>query len=576
MQRDPITQELIKNALATIADNMVVTVVRTARSQVVKQSMDFSTAICDTQGQMVTQGLSLPLHLGAIMPALAGVLKYYKTDVQPGDIFINNDPYEGASHLPDIFLFKPVFAGDVLLNYLVVIAHHTDIGGRVAGGNACDNTEIYQEGLRIPPLKLFEGGNPNQTIFRLLQQNVRVPDKVLGDLWAQIAALYGGERELLKLAEEHGVEELQGYMGELMEYTERLTRAEIGALPQGEAEFTDYIDDDGIDPDPIRIHVKLTVKGGEVHVDFTGTSPQAKGSINPNFAFSQSSVYAAVRCLLSPELPNNAGYLRPIKVYAPEGSFVNPMHPAPVAARGLGGFRVMQTVFGALAQLYPDRIPACWGSGELGISIAGYYPDRKPFVFLEFHNITGTGGGPDHDGVDGGPVPVLNLANTPIELMEAEQPFLVEEYGFLQDTGGAGKYRGSLGVVRQYRILADEATVQVRSDRRRFQPYGLQGGRSGTPCNIYLNPDAEEELPPSKWLRELKKGAVIRAELAGGGGYGDPFQRDPEAVARDVRQGKLTPEYVQREYGVLIDPETLDLDSEGTRRLRRDKSSVGS
>ena len=435
MQRDPIAQELVKHALATIADNMVVTVVRTARSQVVKQSMDFSTAICDTRGQMVSQGLSLPVHLGAIMPALEGVLKVYRDDVQPGDIFINNDPYEGASHFPDIFLFKPVFAGDALLGYLAVIAHHTDIGGRVAGGNACDNTEIYQEGLRIPPLKLFERGVQNQTLFRLIQQNVRVPDKVLGDLWAQLAAVYAADRELLKLAQEHGVEELQGYMQELIEYTERLTRAEIASLPQGEAEFTDYIDDDGIDPGPIRIHVRLKVAGDEVYADFTGTSPQSKGSINPTFAFTQSCVYAAVRCLLSPELPNNAGYFRPIKVHAPKGSFVNPVHPAPVAARGLGGLRVMQAVFGALAQLNPDRVPACWGGGELGISIAGYYEDHKPFVFLEFHNVTGTGGGPDGDGVDGGPVPVLNLANTPIELMEAEQSFLVEEYSLLPDTG---------------------------------------------------------------------------------------------------------------------------------------------
>ena len=568
MHRDPITRELVKNALATVADNMVVTVVRTARSQVVKQSMDFSTAICDPQGEMVTQGLSLPMHLGAIMPALGGVLKAYGDDVQPGDIFINNDPYEGASHLPDIFLFKPVFAGDVHLGFLCVIAHHTDIGGRVAGGNACDNTEIYQEGLRIPPLKLFEGGKSNHAIFRLIQQNVRVPDKVMGDLWAQIAALYGGDRELLKLVQEHGVEELRGYMDELVDYSERLTRAEISALPQGEVEYTDYIDDDGLDPGPIRIHLKLSFKGDEVVADFTGTSPQAKGSINPNFAFTQSCVYAAIRCLLSPELPNNAGYFRPIKVYAPEGCFVNPVHPAPVAARGLGGFRVLQTVFGALAKLNPDRIPGCWGGGELGISIAGYYPDRKPFVFLEFHNVSGTGGGPDDDGVDGGPVPVVNLANTPIELMEAEQPFLVEEYGFLPDTGGPGKYRGALGMSRQYRILADDAMVQVRSDRRVHQAPGIWGGQPGRRSYAYLNPDNENELLPSKWLRELKQGDVVRVELAGAGGYGNPLERDPEAVARDVRQGKLTSEHARSEYGVAIDPGTQEADLDETGRLR--------
>ena len=568
MQQDPITRELVKNALATVADNMVVTVVRTARSQVVKQNMDFSTAICDPKGEMVTQGLSLPMHLGAIMPALGGVLKTYGDDVQPGDVFINNDPYEGASHLPDIFLFKPVFADDAHLGYLCVIAHHTDIGGRVAGGNACDNTEIYQEGLRIPPLKLIDRGTPNQTLFRLIEQNVRVPDMVRGDLSAQLAALYGGERELLKVAVEYGLEELQGYMTELVDYTERLTRAELAALPQGVAEYSDYIDDDGIDPGPIKIQLKLTFSGDEVVADFTGTSPQCKGSINPNFAFTQSCVYAVIRCLLSPELPNNAGYFRPITVYAPEGSYVNPMHPAPVAARGLGGFRVLQTVFGALAQLNPDRIPACWGGGELGISIAGYYPDRKPFVFLEFHNVSGTGGGPLGDGVDGGAVPVVNLANTPVEMMEAEQPFLVEEYAFLPDTGGPGKSRGALGMSRQYRILADDATVQVRLDRRKHRAPGLAGGHPGSTVATYLNPDGERVDMPSKWLKELKKGDVVRVELSGAGGFGDPFERDPEAVARDVRHGKVTEGHARDAYGVAIDPDTHEVDQGATGRLR--------
>ena len=568
MQRDPITQELIKNALATIADNMVVTVVRTARSQVVKQSMDFSTAICDAEGQMVTQGLSLPVHMGAVAPALEGCLKCYGDDIHPGDILINNDPYEGGSHLPDIFLFKPVFSGGSLLAYLVVIAHQVDIGGRVAGGNACDSTEIYQEGLRIPPLKLFEKGELNQTLYRIIRQNVRLPETMLGDLWAQVAAVYGAERELLKLKDDHGIEDLKGYMDDLIDYTERLTRNEIAALPQGEAEFTDYVDDDGLNPDPIKIHVKLTIKGDEVHADFTGTSPQCKGAINTNFAFTKSVVYAAIRCLLSPELPNNAGYFRPISVSAPEGSYVNALHPAPVAARALGGFRVMQTVFGALAQIMPDRIPAAWGSGELGISIAGYDRDRKPFLFVEFHNVTGTGGGPHYDGVDGGPVPVLNLANTPVELMEAEQPFLVEEYGLLPDTGGAGKYRGALGVSRQYRILAEEATVQVRSDRRKFQAYGLEGGKPGAACNIYLNPETENRLLPTKWLMELKKDTVVRVELSGAGGYGDPFERDANAVARDVQEEKLSLEVARRDYGVALDPETLVLDWAGTEELR--------
>jgi N-methylhydantoinase B len=574
MTVDPVTRELVSKALTTIADNMVVTVMRTARSHVVKQSLDFSTAICDADGQLVAQGLSLPVHLGAIMPALEGVLRHYRGDVQPGDVFINNDPYEGGSHLPDIFLFKPVFFDGVLLGYLAVIAHQTDIGGRVAGGNACDSTEIFQEGLRIPPLKLFWEGRPDPGLFRLIRQNVRVPDRVLGDLRAQLAALHVGERELLDLARQYGAEELRGYMAELIAYTERLTRAELAALPAGEAEFADYIDDDGITSEPIRIQVRLRLGGGEVAVDFSGTSPQARGAINPNFAFTCSCVYAAVRCLLDPELPNNAGYFRPIKVYAPPGTFVHPLHPAPVAARALGGFRVIQTVLGALAQVVPDRIPACWGGGEFGISFGGYYPDRRPFVYLEFHNVSGPGGGPDADGVDGGSVSVVNVANTPVELIEADQPLLIEEYGLLPDTGGPGRYRGALGVVRQYRVLAEEATVQVRSDRRRFRPYGLRGGRPGSPCLVYLLRDGSRELLPAKCLLRLRAGEGIRVELAGAGGYGNPLERDPEAVARDVRDGKITPAHARDEYGVEVDPETLTPDFEATAR-RRGRGSGG-
>lgn len=568
MAVDPVTRELINRALTTVADNMVVAVMRTARSHVVKQSLDFSTAICDADGQLVAQGLSLPVHLGAIMPALEGVLRYYRDDVRPGDVFINNDPYEGGSHLPDIFLFKPVFSDGVLLGYLAVIVHQTDIGGRVAGGNACDSTEVFQEGLRIPPLKLFSEGRPDPSLFRLIRQNVRVPDKVLGDLRAQLAALHVGEKELLELARQYGVEELKSYMAELIRYTEALTRAELAALPPGEAEFVDYIDDDGITSEPIRIQVRLRLGGGEVKVDFSVTSPQARGAINPNFAFTCSCVYAAVRCLLDPELPNNAGYFRPIKVHAPPGSFVNPVHPAPVAARALGGFRVIQTVLGALAQLVFDRIPACWGGGEFGISFGGYYPDRRPFVYLEFHNVSGPGGGPDADAPDGGSVSVVNVANTPVELIEADQPVLIEEYGFLPDTGGPGRYRGALGVVRQYRLLAEEATVQVRSDRRRFCPYGLWGGKPGSPSRVYLLRDGSREFLPAKCLLQLRAGEGIRVELAGAGGYGDPFERDPEAVLRDVTDGKVSLARARDEYGVVVDPATLTVDFGATAGLR--------
>lgn len=569
-QRDPLAFELIKNALAGIADGMAVTVVRTARSFVVKQSMDFSTALCDANGELTAQGMCVPLHLGAMPPALRGVLDRYAGRFAAGDIYIVNDPYSGGSHLPDIFLFKPIFVQQTLAAFACVIAHQTDIGGRVSGGNACDNTEIYQEGLRIPPLKLFERGVPNEAIFALLEKNVRVPDKVLGDVRAQIAALHTGERDFLQLVQEYGLQDLQGYMTELLDYTERFTRSEIEALPDGVYPFTEYIDDDGIDPGPIRIELALTIAGDTITADFTGTSPQCKGSIQPNLPATKAMVYAAIRCVLDPAIPNSGGYFRPIRVIAPAGTFVNPVHPAAVAARALGARRVAQAVFGALTKALPGKIFAAWGGGEFGISIGGYDANRKPFVHLEFHNDASWGGGPHKDGLDGHPGPMSNLANQPVELLEAEQPIRIDQYSFVPDTGGAGKYRGGLATVRDFRLLA-EATLQIRSDRHNYPPYGLYGGKPGTPASGILNPATENKAMPSKFLMTARPNDVFRMILAGAGGYGNPLERDPERVAEDVREEKLTIDYAQREYGVVIDAQTLAVDDDATRALRQQR-----
>jgi len=572
---DPVTREVIKNALMSIADTIALTVVRTARSAVIKHGMDFSTSLFNAEGQQVAQGLTLPPHLGSMAPALEGVMNAFGDDVLPGDIFANNDPYEGASHLPDIFLFKPIFKNDVLMGWSCCIGHQTDIGGRVAGGNACDNTEIYQEGLIIPPIKLYEKGELNKAVWRILEKNVRVPDKVLGDVQALLAAVRLGERDLLRLVDDYGLEELKSYMTDILDTTERLTRAEIELLPQGEWEFTDYIDNDGIDPQPIAIHAKVKIEGGEFFVDFDGTSPQAKGSINPNFAYTKSNVYAVMKCLIDPAIQSNSGFFRPFNITAPEGCFVNPQHPAPVAARGLAGFRICHTIFGAMAQALPGQVPAAWGGGEIGVSWGGYHPNRKAWVYLEFANYGPRGGGPNLDGADGLAAPILNMANTPIESIESEQPLMVERYGFVQDTVGAGKYRGGLGIEREFRLLAEDATFQLRTDRTDFRPWGVQGGKPGTPTENYLNPgtDREEKLP-GKTLRQLKKGDLYRVVQAGAGGYGNPLERDIHAVADDVEQEKLSVEYVRREYGVVMDPKTLLLDVTATEKLRAEMAAA--
>lgn len=566
---NPIKRDVIRNALATVADNMIVTVVQTARSSIVKNKLDFSTAICTPDGQLAGQGLALPAHLGAIMPPLKAVIEDFEGDIKPGDVFINNDPYRGGSHLIDIFMFQPVFEGDRLIAFASIIIHHTDIGGRVAGGQASDNKEIYQEGLRIPPLKIIEEGRRNETLFRILENNVRVPHRVMGDVQAQLASLRLAEAEMQKLITEHGGETLKAYMYDLIDHTEKLTRAAIADLPDGEAEFEDFIDDDGVSEDPIRIRCRLTIKGDEVTADFDGTSAQTKSSINPNVEFTQSCVYAAIRTVLDPLHPNNYGFHKPINIVTQPGTFVHPVFPAAFAARGLASHRVRQVVMGAMAKLMPERMPACYGGSECMVGFYGRDDDGDMFLCNEGQNTTSLGGGPDRDGQDGAAFPLSNVANTPIELIESENPILVEEYGFLPDTGGPGRFRGGLGVAKQWRLLAEEAVAQLRSDRYYTPPWGLWGGKSGAAGRIIVNPGRNDEFqPPSKGLVDLKRGDVIRTEMPGAGGFEEPFRRDPHAVAEDVRQEKMTIEHARDEYGVVVDPVDFEVDVDATRALR--------
>lgn len=566
---DPITRDVIRNYLYSAADTMAVTVVRTARSAVVKDGMDFSTAIFNSDGEQVAQGLTLPLHMGAMQPALDAVREYFQNDINPDDVFINNDPYEGGSHLPDIFLFKPIFYNDTLVAWTSVIAHQTDIGGRVAGGNACDNTEIYQEGLRLPPIKLVDRGIRNDAVWRILNKNVRVPDMVQGDILAQISAVKQGERDVLQLLDEYGIETLKTYMSEIIDYTEHLTRAEIESLPDGSWGFSDYVDDDGFNPEPIEIRVKVTIKDDNMTVDFTGTSPQAKGSINPNLPFTKSAVYAVFKCLTNPDITANSGFFKPFHVIAPEGCYVNPQHPAPVAARGLGGFRIAHAVFGAMSKALPKKVPAAWGGGEVGVSFGGYDKDGKAFVFVEFDNDGPRGGGPLSDGADGAAAPIHNMANTPIESIESNHPLLVKRYGFISDTEGAGKYRGGLGMVREFELLNDEAILQIRSDRNKFLPWGTQGGSPGSRSFNILNPETESEILPSKFIRTLKKGDVYRMIQPGGGGYGDPLERDPKSVYSDIQQNKISSERAFEVYGVVIDKDKGNLNIKETVSRRK-------
>jgi len=545
---DPITFAVIKSGLDTIVDDMAYAVMRTARSPIVRDVLDYSVTICDRQGRILSQAKTVALHLGAVPDAMDVVLERFADNLFPGDVIVLNDPYDGGMHLPDIFMFKPIFAGERLLGFSVVIAHHCDVGGRVPGSNASDSTEIFQEGLRIAPMKLYERGEPNRTLLTIIEKNVRLPELVLGDLDAQYATCNIGEREMLRLFARHG-DALEGYFDRLIDYGEALTRKAIASWPDGEYRFTDHIDGDGFSPAPIPIVCCITVRGDHLWVDFAGSSPQVKGAINSTLSFVKSSTYLTIRCALDHDVPNNAGVYRCITVTAPEGSILNPRMPAPVAARALTGYRVVDTVMGALAQIAPKKLMAAGEGGNTVVAIGGYHgAARKPFVFVDMIN-GAWGGRADKDGVEGITNPSQNMSNLPIETIEARYPLLMEEYALRPDSGGAGEFRGGLGLVRQYRLLADSAVLQLRADRHEHPPYGLFGGGPAASSRNLIDRGSGFEVLPAKVTLEIGKDTVIRHEQAGGGGWGEPRRRDRAAIAADIGNGKVTPEAAARDYG---------------------------
>ncbi len=561
--------ELFKNSLYSLADEMALTIVRTSYSSVIKGSMDFSTAICDAQGKMVAQGLTLPQHLGSIPAALASVLRHYDNAMGDGDVFVMNDPFDGGMHLPDVFIFKPIYHEGERVAFTATICHHTDVGGRVAGSNASDSTECYQEGLRIPPLKLFDRGKRNDSLWSIIEKNVRVPVLVQGDLRAQLSACHTGETGFLDLVRRYGRANATAYMNDVLDYTERLTRAAIRALPDGVYDFEDWLDDDGIDlGQPIRLKVTFRKHGDELVADWTGTSPQVKGALNCTMSFTEAAVYTAIKSLLPGDIPCNEGFFRVVQVTAPPGTIANAVHPAATAARGLTGFRQVDCCFGALAKMLPDQVPAASDGGNVGVSLGGYRADRSPFIYVDFF-AGAWGGRPWADGLQGNANLCANLSSTSVEVTEIEQPLQILRYEFITDAMGAGKYRGGAPFRRDYRMREREGTLQVRNDRCAFRPFGLYGGRPGRLARNLFNPGRPDEARlDGKFTRTFRAGDVFRYEMAGAGGWGDPLERDPVQVLRDARNAYVSVEAAREEYGVVIDARSWRVDTAETAQRR--------
>ena len=568
---NPFQLEIIKNSFDAIADDMALTLMRTSHSSIVRDSLDFSTAICDAAGQTLAQGVCTPMQLGSFYDAMRKLITQYEGRIHPGDTFIFNDPYAAdGQHLPDIYISLPIFNDGSIVAWATTIAHHSDVGGIVAGSNAIGAEEIFQEGLRLPIVKFIDRGQANQALWDVIALNVRTPEKVLGDLQAQIASCKSGERELGDLFRRYGVESVLAYGERLQDYADRLTRAALAEIPDGTYTFTDHIDGLGPDPETIRLEVAVTVDGDRITVDWAGSSPQIEGGINPSFPFTKACAYTAIRSVMDAEIPNCHGFTRAITVKAPLGSIVNPVFPAPSGARGITGYRMIDCLFGALSQAVPDRVPADNNGGSTLPTIAGYR-DGKAFVFCE--TFMGTWGATsEHDGQSGVPHMGANQSNVPVEMIESDYPIRIEEYGMVADTGGAGRYRGGLALTRSYRILNDRAILNVRSDKRKYPPHGLFGGRDGSPSMNLVNPGPHQRVLPvlMKEVEKLKQGDLFHHVMSGGGGYGDPFEREPERVLRDVIEEKVTPEHAAREYGVVISIEAngprLDAAATGRRR----------
>src|SRR5437660_6290741 len=417
---DPIGFELFKNAIFSIADEMALTLFRTTYSGVLKDNMDYSTGFADADGRLAAQGLTLPGHLGSVPTAMAAIIRHFKDDIAEGDVFIMNDPFDGGMHLPDIFVMKPLFHAGERLAFACTVCHHCDVGGRVAGSNASDSTEIYAEGLRIAPMKLYDAGTLNNTIMTFIEKNVRVPVQVFGDLRAQLAACHIAQRQFADVVTKYGVARTKGLMNDVLDHAERLTRAALAKLPDGEWSFEDFIDDDGIDyGKPIRLFVTIRKRGDHMVVDWTGTGPQVRGAINSTLSFTKAAAYTGVRSVLPPGIPNNEGVFRAIEVICPPGTVGHGVLPAACAARGLTGFRMVDCMFGALAMMLPDKVMAAGDGGNTGISIGGYDKSRQPFVYVDF-TCGAWGARPFADGLDGNSHIFANMASQSIEVTEAE------------------------------------------------------------------------------------------------------------------------------------------------------------
>lgn len=557
---DPATFEIVKNSLYKIAEEMRVVLAKTAYSPILKSAGDFSCGVFDERGSMVAQGTDLPIHLGSMPDAVRAIVGAFGADVHDGDVFIHNDPYFGGSHLPDVNVVRPSFHEGRLLGYACLRAHWPDVGSATPGSYGAV-TEIYGEGLRLPPLRLVSRGTLNADLEKVILANVRTPDERKGDLGAQLAATLRATERLKALAERYGAERLIGFMAEVMDYSERLMRAALADLPDGEGAFADFCDGDGIPDDaegrdaPFWIRMRVKKTGDRLLVDFAGTDPRVKGPINAPLSVTASGIYCGLKMSVDPDslIPPNSGCWRTIEVVAPKDSVVNAEFPAPVVyANHEISHRVADMVMGALAAIWPDRVMAC-SQGTSAILTLGGVDPRTGRRFVSYETMKGGfGARPNKDGINTVASGISNTMNTPVEVLEMAFPVRVERYEINPDSGGAGKYRGGCGCRRVWRLLdGADAIGSLCMERMTSPPFGLLGGKPGAAAVVTLTtPNGATRNLPSKGAFDAPAGSVVDMITPGSGGLGPVSERDPDAIGRDLLGGYVSDAAARRDYGI--------------------------
>ncbi len=553
MNPDPITLEILFNGLRSVTDETFIALTRSAYSTNIKERRDHSTAICDAEGRLIVQAEnSIPIHLASMVGLMGAVLeKFGPGDIHDGDLFVANDPHvAGGTHLPDINLALPVFIDGRLSAFICNIAHHADVGGMVPGSMAGGMSEIYQEGLRIPAIKLFRRGEMQQDLFDLLLLNVRLPEERQGDYYAQIAACRLGARRLKEIHAKHPAGLVDAAFSDITARTERRMRDGIRAIPDGVYRFADVMDDDGLGTLDIPIKVCITVAGDRFLADFTGTAPQVRGNINVTMNATEAAVAYCLKAMLDPEIPNNQGVLNVCETVAPEGSLLNCVAPAPVAARAHTSQRIIDVVIGALAEALPDAAVGAANGANTTAVFSGVDPaSGRGYLYLETLG-GGFGGRNDRDGTDGVQVHITNTSNLPVEVIETEYPLRVDSYGLIADSGGAGCYRGGMGIRRVIGPVGHDCVFNGAGERFRHRPWGIFGGKPGASGRFALvgGDGAEQALEIKPAGVNLAAGDRIVVETPGAGGYGPPDTREAEAIASDAASGKFSPGYLRRHY----------------------------